>query len=173
MPISVGFHPYFQLTDSPREDWTIALGAKKQWLLNSDKIPTGETAPMEQMFPDPNRIALKNYDLDHVFGDLVRDRNGRALMSVKGKSQQLEVLFGPNYNTAVVFSPRPNAGAPNRDGVARPPQSPNFVCFEPMAGITDAMNLAHRGLYHELQLLAPGQIWQESFWIRPSGFGAF
>jgi aldose 1-epimerase len=172
MPISVGFHPYFQLTDSPRDEWTIAIGGKKQWLLNSDKIPTGETAPIEQMFPDPNRIALKNYDLDHVFGDLVRDRNGRALMSVKGKSQQLEVLFGPNYNTAVVFSPRPNAGPLNRDGAARPPQSPNFVCFEPMAGITDAMNLAHRGLYHELQLLAPGQIWQESFWIRPSGFGA-
>ena len=125
------------------------------------------------MFPDPNRIALKEYDFDHVFSDLVRDRDGRAVMKVGGKSQQLEILFGPKYNTVVVFSPRPSAGPANRDGAARPPQSPNFVCFEPMAGITDAMNLAHRGLYHELQTLAPGQIWQESFWIRPSGFGAF
>jgi aldose 1-epimerase len=39
-----------------------------------------------------------------------------------------------------------------------------------MAGITDAMNMAYRGLYHELQMLPPGEIWQESFWIRPSGF---
>jgi aldose 1-epimerase len=70
----------------------------------------------------------------------------------------------------VVFSPQPRTGAPNRGGPANPPQSPNFVCFEPMAGITDAMNLAHRGLYHELQMLAPGQVWQESFWIHPSGF---
>ena len=170
MPVAVGFHPYYQLTDSPREDWTISIGAKKQWLLNSDKIPTGETAPIEQLFPDPNRIALKDYDLDHVFGDLVRDGDGRAAMRVKGKSQQLDVLFGGKYNTAVVYSPKPRAAAPNGGNPARPPQSPNFVCFEPMAGITDAMNLAHKGLYRELQMLAPGQVWRESFWIRPSGF---
>jgi len=168
MPVSIGFHPYYQLTDSPREDWTIGIGARKQWLLNSDKIPTGETVPIKQLFPDPNRIALKDYDLDHVFSDLVRDRDGRALMRVKGKSQQLEVLFGPKYNTVVVFSPQPRE-AP-KGGPAGASTSPNFVSFEPMAGITDAMNLAHRGLYHELQTLAPGQVWQESFWIRPSGF---
>lgn len=162
MPVSIGFHPYFQLTDSPREDWTVTIGAKKQWVLNSEKIPTGETVPMEQMFPDSSRIPLKNYDLDHVFSDLVRDSEGRALMRVKGKSQQLDVFFGSKYNTAVVFSPKPRAGAPG--------QSANFICFEPMAGITNAMNLAHRGLYHELQTLAPGQVWQESFWIRPAGF---
>ena len=170
MPVSIGFHPYYQLTDSPRGDWTVSLGARKQWLLNADKIPTGETAPIEQMFPDPNRIALKDFDLDHVFSDLVRDGDGRALMRVKGKSQQLDVLFGPKYNTAVVYAPLPFAGTPNRTNAARPAPSPNFICFEPMAGITDAMNLAHRGIYKELQMLAPGQVWRESFWIRPSGF---
>ena len=170
MPVSIGFHPYYQLTDSPREDWTLSLGARKQWLLNSDKIPTGETAPIEQLFPDPQHIALKDYDLDHVFGDLVRDAEGRAVMRVKGKSQQLEIAFGHKYNTAVVYSPKPRPAAPNATAPARPPQDPNFVCFEPMAGITDAMNLAHRGLYHDLQMLAPGQVWRESFWIRPSGF---
>jgi aldose 1-epimerase len=167
MPVSIGFHPYFQLTDSPRGDWTLSIGARKQWLLNADKIPTGETAPIEQLFPDPNRIALKDFDLDHVFGDLSRDGEGRATMRVKGKSQQLEVLFGPKYNTAVVYSPLPRAAAPGRGG---PAASQNFVCFEPMAGITDAMNLAQKGLYRELQMLAPGQTWRESFWIRPSGF---
>jgi aldose 1-epimerase len=170
MPVSIGFHPYYQLTDSPREDWTISIGAKKQWVLNSDKIPTEETVPIEKMFPDPNRIALKDYDLDHVYSDLVRDGDGRALMRVKGKSQQLEVLFGPKYNTVVVYSPMPGPEAPNRGGPVGPPGSSNFVCFEPMAGITDGMNLAQRGLYRELQMLAPGQVWQESFWIRPSGF---
>jgi aldose 1-epimerase len=168
MPVSIGFHPYYQLTDSPRKDWTIGIGARKQWLLNSDKIPTGETVPIAQLFPDPNRIALKDYDLDHVFSDLVRDRDGRALMRVKGKSQQLEMLFGAKYNTVVVFSPQPREA--HNGGPAGASPSPNFVCFEPMAGITDAMNLAHRGLYHELRMLAPGQVWQESFWIRPSGF---
>ena len=39
-----------------------------------------------------------------------------------------------------------------------------------MAGITDAMNLAQRGLYKELQHVAPGGTWQERFVVRPSGF---
>jgi aldose 1-epimerase len=164
MPVSIGFHPYFQLTDSRRDDWTVRISGRKHWMLNGDKIPTGETVPIEQMFPDPNRIALKDYNLDDVFSDLVRDADGRALMRVKGKSQQLEVLFGPKYITVVVFSPQP------RDSADRAGAIPNFICFEPMAGITDAMNLAYRGLYHELQMLPPGEIWQESFWIRPSGF---
>jgi galactose mutarotase-like enzyme len=38
MPVSIGFHPYFQLTDSPRDDWTIAVGARTQWLLAENKI---------------------------------------------------------------------------------------------------------------------------------------
>lgn len=160
MPVSIGFHPYYQLTDSPRDEWTIRIGARKEWILNSDKIPTGETVPIEQYFGNADRIALKDVDLDHVFGDLVRDGEGRAAMRVKGKSQQIDLLFGPGYNTAVVYAPKSRGGAAN----------PNFVCFEPMAGITDAMNLAHRGIYHDLQMLAPGQTWSSSFWIRPSGF---
>jgi aldose 1-epimerase len=39
-----------------------------------------------------------------------------------------------------------------------------------MAGITDAVNLAYRGLYKELQSIAPGGMWRESFWVKPGGF---
>ena len=49
-------------------------------------------------------------------------------------------------------------------------QDRNYICFEPMVGITDAMNLAQKGLYKELQSIPPGGTWQESFWVRPSGF---
>ncbi len=45
-----------------------------------------------------------------------------------------------------------------------------FIAIEPMVGITDSMNLAHKGLYKELQSIPPGGKWQESFWLRPSGF---
>ena len=44
------------------------------------------------------------------------------------------------------------------------------LVLAPMAGITNAMNMAHKGSYKELQSIAPGGVWQESFWIRPSGF---
>jgi aldose 1-epimerase len=154
MPIAVGFHPYFTLSDAPRDDWTIAIGARTEWLLAPDKIPTGELRPIEQRFPDPRAARLVEHDLDHVFGDLVRDPSGRSVMSVAGKRQKLDVIFGPNYRAAVVYAPK------GRD----------FICFEPMAGITDALNLAQRGVYKELQSVAPGQTWRESFWVRPTGF---
>jgi aldose 1-epimerase len=75
-------------------------------------------------------------------------------MTVAGKSQRLDISLGANYRAAVVWSPRDSA----------------FVCIEPMAGITDGVNLAHRGIYKDLQTIAPGGTWQESFWIKPSGF---
>ncbi len=101
MPISVGYHPYFQLTDAPRDEWTVSVGARREWLLSPDKLPTGETRPIEQFFPNPAQVRLGDFDLDHVFDDLVRDANGRAVMSVRGKSQRIDVTFGPNYRAAV------------------------------------------------------------------------
>ena len=154
MPVAIGFHPYFQLTDSPRDAWTLSVAARTEWLLAPDKIPTGETRPIERLMPSPRSTALKGYDLDHVFGDLIRDASGFAVMSVKGVSQRIDVEFGPNYRAAVVYAP---AG---RD----------FICFEPMAGITDALNLSQRGLYKDLQSIAPGHTWTERFRVRPTGF---
>ena len=199
MPVAIGFHPYFQLTDSTREDWVLSIGAKTHWLLAQNKIPTGETEPIQKFFPDPHAVALKDFDLDHVFGDLERDAQGRAVMRVTGKTQQLDVLLGPNYRSIVLYSPNPaNARGGGAGGAGRgrgaaatgtpalaaaqtPPSLPltgtnanvptrGFIAFEPMAGITDSMNLAHKGLYKELQSIPPGGAWQESFWLRPKGF---
>ncbi len=160
MPVAIGFHPYFRLTDSPRDEWTISVGARTRWLLADNKVPTGETQPIERFLQNRASASLKDRDLDDVFSDLVRDSSGRAMMTVKGKSQKIDVLFGPNWRAAVVWAPRPTAANPDRQ----------FICFEPMAGITDAMNLAQRGVYKELQSIPPGGRWQESFWIRPTGF---
>jgi aldose 1-epimerase len=160
MPVAIGFHPYFQLADSPRDEWTISIPARTQWLLAQSKVPTGETEPIGKLFADPAAVPLKDFDLDHVFGDLVRDPSGRSTASVKGKQQRVDVSVGPNYRALVVYAPKPTPQSPDR----------NFICFEPMAGITDAMNLAQKGLYKELQSIPPGGVWQESFWIRPSGF---
>jgi aldose 1-epimerase len=160
MPVAIGFHPYFHLTDSPRDEWTASVGARTRWLLASTKVPTGQTQPIERLFPNPQTIALNDYDLDDVFSDLIRDGSGRAVMSVRGRTQKIDVLFGRNWRSAVVWAPKPTAAAPDRQ----------FICFEPMAGITDAMNLDQKGLYNELQHIPPGGTWRESFWIRAAGF---
>jgi aldose 1-epimerase len=191
MPVSLGWHPYYQLTDSPREEWTVTIPARTRWLLDYRKVPTGTTESTAKFFPN-NRGTLKDYNLDDVFGDLIRDSQGRATVVLKGRKQQLEISQGPNYRSLVIYSPNPlNTGlgsqiappnpnaaaaspapAPARGAAppANPLATPNFICFEPMAGITNALNLAHKGVYKELQYIKPGSTWQESFWIKPSGF---
>lgn len=169
LPVAIGFHPYFRLTDSKREDWTISVGAKSHYLLQPNKIPTGETEPITNEFENPDAAALKDYNLDDGFGDLTRDSDGKATFSVSGKQQRITVKFGPKFQAAIIFSPNPK-NAPARPANAQPPADPNFVCFEPMASITDAMNLAYKGKLTGLQSIAPGGSWQESFWVIPSGF---
>jgi aldose 1-epimerase len=150
MPVSIGFHPYFRLWESPRDRWKIHLPVREHWVLNQSNLPTGEVKPVE--FPDP--LPLEGRTFDDVFSGLVRGADGRAEFWVQGEKEKISVLYGPNYPVCVLWVPK------GRD----------FLCFEPMAAITNALNLAHAGVYKQLQSIPPGGRWQESFWIRPSGF---
>lgn len=150
MPISIGYHGYYQLHDTPRDQWKVHLAARDHVVLSNLLIPTGERKPVSLADPLP----LAGTQLDDVFTNLVRDASGRAEFYVEGKSEKLSVIYGPKYPVAVVYAP------PGR----------NFICFEPMSGITNAFNLAHQGIYKELQSVPPGGSWRESFWVRPSGF---
>ena len=145
MPVSIGFHPYFQLTDTPRDEWQVAIAAKTRWILDARKLPTGQTEPTERLLPPP-RVGLREYSLDEVFSDLVRDGDGRSTMTVWGKAQRLDVVLGPRYRSVVVWAPHPSGKGRGGQGDS-PPAERNFICLEPMAGIGNAINLAHRGQY--------------------------
>jgi aldose 1-epimerase len=162
MPVAVGFHPFFQLTDSPRDEWTLSVAARTHWPVSEAKMPAGVTQPIEKFFADPAAVQLAPLELDDVFSDLVRDARGQAQMTLRGKTQRLDVVLGANYRAVVIYAPKPAQG---QDAASR-----NFVCIEPVAAIINALNLAHKGIYKELQSILPGGVWQESFWIRPSGF---
>jgi aldose 1-epimerase len=164
MPVVIGFHPYFQLTDSTRDEWIVSVAARTHWQMAENKMPIGRTEPIETFLANPQAVALRGLDLDDVFSDLIRDGSGRAVMAVQGKTQRLEVALGPNYRALVVYAPQPTP-SPGGGGAAR-----NFVCLEPLAGIINALNLAHKGVYRELQSIPPDGVWQESFWIRGAGF---
>ena len=162
MPVAIGFHPFFQLTDSPRDEWTLSVAARTHWPVTEAKMPAGTTQPIDKFFADPAAVRLAPIELDDVFSDLVRDARGQATMALRGKTQRIEVVVGTNYRAVVIYAPKPAAG--------QDPASRNFVCIEPVAAIINALNLAHKGIYKELQSIAPGGVWQESFWVRPSGF---
>lgn len=147
MPVSIGFHPYFNITDAPRDEWVVTLPARNQVVLSPKLVPTGERVPNPHSQPTP----LKGLTLDHVFDGI----EGSRTFSVAGKQQKIEVVYGPRYRVAVVYAPAGRG---------------SFICFEPMAGVTNAINLAAAGKYPDLQVILPGGIWEESFWIKPSGF---
>jgi len=221
MPVVFGYHPIYELPDGNRNDWTVSVDARTHWIEIPQRLPTGETQPIEKFFnADRTAIPLKNYALiDDVFTDLVRDANGRATMKLMGLGKELHVSLGPKYGTVLLWStPLPAGGggggrgggqggrgggagrAGGPGGAAAPPAASGpfpvdpaqgvrvappavppaadapapttkgFIAFEPMVAITNALNLAHGGVYKELQSVAPGQSWEESFWITTRGY---
>ena len=150
IPIGIGYHPYFQVPGTARDSWKVHLAAREHVELSGQLIPTGARTAVRH--PDP--FPLMGAQLDDVFTDLVRDEDGKARFRVESGKAMITVVYGPLYRVAVVYAP---AG---RD----------FICFEPMAAVTNAFNLAHEGKYGELQSVQPGGRWRESFWIVPSGF---
>ena len=150
MPVSIGFHPCFQLGDAPRDQWKLHLPARDQMVLSPQLLPTGERKPVT--FADP--LPLAGVSLDDVFANLVYGADGRSETWVEGAKQRVTVISGPKFSTAVVYVPK----------------GMSFACIEPMAAITNALNLSQTGAYKELQSVAPGAEWRETFWVRPSGF---
>jgi aldose 1-epimerase len=209
MPVVIGYHPIFELPEGTRNDWTVSLDAKTHWIEIPQRLPTGETQPIENFFgADRTAIQLKKYALiDDVFTDLIRDANGRATMKLMYNGKELHVSLGPNYKTVLAWSTPLTPGGGGRGGGGRgagqgaaPPAPPGpfpvdpaqgvkvappavppaegapeptgrgFIAFEPMVAITNALNLAHKGVYKDLQSISPGGSWEESFWITAKGY---
>ena len=212
MPVVIGYHPIFELPEGTRNDWTVSLDAKTHWIEIPQRLPTGETQPIENFFgSDRTAIQLKKYALiDDVFTDLIRDANGRATMKLMYNGKELHVSLGPKYKTVLAWSTPLSSGGGGRGGsggrgagqgapaappapsgpfpvdpaqgvkVAPPavppaegapaPTGKGFIAFEPMVAITNALNLAHKGVYKELQSISPGGSWEESFWITTKGY---
>jgi len=149
MPVSVGYHPYYRVPDAPRDSWQVHVAAKEHVVLSPKLVPTGEVkaAALGEV------MKLAGTQLDDVFTGLVRGKDGRAVFWVHGAKQRVAVEYGPNYPVSVVYAP---AGR-------------EFICFEPMSGVTNAFNLGHAGKF-PLQQIPAGGVWRESFWVRPSGF---
>ncbi len=225
MPVVVGFHPIYQLPDGNRDDWTVSVDAKTHWIEIPQRLPTGETQPIENFFGgDRTAIQLKKYALiDDVFTDLIRDANGRATVKLMYNGKELHEILGPKYKTVLLWStplasgggggrggraggglaagaggggraggqgaqqagPFPvdpaqgvrvappavaSSAAPDAAGGAPAQANRGFIAFEPMVAITDALNLAHKGIYKDLQSIPPGGSWEESFWVTTRGY---
>jgi aldose 1-epimerase len=146
MPLVIGFHPWYQIPETPRDQWKVHLPVREHYTLSQKLIPTGETTPVD--LPDPTPLAGRQ--LDDVFGNV----DAHSEFSLEANGRKISVRFGPKFPIAIVYAPH------TRD----------VVCFEPMTGLTNGFNLDHEGLFKNLQSIPPGESWTESFWIHPTGF---
>jgi aldose 1-epimerase len=157
MPVHIGYHPYFRL-DGTREEWTLSLDAKTHWIPNDHTrlLPTGEKEPIENYLQNPKSFRLGRTFLDDNFSDFSRDANNCGSIQVRGRRQQIEVVYDRQYDFALVFSPLKDDNP--------------LVCIEPQTGPTNAFNLNHEGKFKDLMVLDPGDTFEAAFWIVPTGF---
>jgi aldose 1-epimerase len=155
MPVAIGFHPYFQIPGIPRDGWVAHLAAQTHVIADKFLVPTGEMRPLDI----PNPLPLRGHALDDGFTDLVRDSAGRASFRIESSGKTLEISFGPKYPVATIYLPAPS-----------PEENGKFICIEPLTAIINGVNLAHRGIYSDLQVVAPGAHWSENFWVSHQGF---
>ncbi len=155
MPIMMAYHPYFR-PDGDREQWKLSLGVTTHWLPNKQLVSTGETEPVENFLPGARGLTLGKTFLDDVFSGFDRDKEGFGHVMVKGRTQQIEVVFGKQFDFSVIYAPLP-------------PNGP-LVCIEPQTGPTNSFNLNHEGKFPGLVAPGPGKVFKASFWIIPTGY---
>lgn len=148
MPVSLGYHPFFQIRDAHRDSWKVHLAARTHMPLTDALIPTGRKATLKVA----NRSALASLQSTYVLSDLVRGEDGCAEFWVEGVAERITLIQGPKYGICVFYAP------PGED----------YLCFEPMTATINALNPRPDGGWHELPRIRPGGAWRESFWIRVS-----
>jgi galactose mutarotase-like enzyme len=135
VPVAFGYHPYLRLPDSSRAGWQVDLGAEQRLVLDDDMIPTGERVRLA-----PRDFLLAERSLDDGLAGLATP----AQFLVSDGERSLSVSFEAGYDWAQVYAP------PGHD----------YICFEPMAAPTDALNSGMG-----LSVLAPGEDYAASFTI--------
>lgn len=178
MPISIGFHTFYQIPGVPRDQWTAHFPARSHAVADEHKFSTGELKPT--YLPDPLPLggdhggpvlpeAFTSQDawhstgpfaangpwpgFDDGFTDFNRDADGKAHFWIQVGSKKVEAIFGPKFPVATIWLP--------------PGQQ--YIAMESLTALIDGLSLAHQGKYPALQYVQPGQTWTESFWIKASG----
>ena len=89
MPLVIGFHPWYQIPETPRDRWKVHLPVREHFVLSPKLTPTGESKPID--FPDPTPLAGRQFD--DVFGGV--DSSGEFALEADGR--KVSVRFGPKF----------------------------------------------------------------------------
>ncbi|OBF67474.1 aldose epimerase [Mycobacterium sp. 852002-51971_SCH5477799-a] len=118
VPLCFGFHPYLQLPDAPRAEWTIETPPLRHLALDDEGLPTGDSKPVPA-----SEEALRDKAFDDAFDQVAEG----SVFAVSGGGRRIEVHFEQGYPAAQIFAPAPDD------------PTKAIVCFEPMTAPTDAL----------------------------------
>ena len=134
VPISFGYHPYFQLPGVDRSDWQVEIPVRERLLLDDRMLPTGEREPVEI---EPGPLGARTFD-----DAFVAPPEGERF-AVAGGGTRIEVAFESGYPYAQVY-------APAEDDV---------IALEPMTAPTNALVTGGS----QLPITEPGESHRASF----------
>jgi galactose mutarotase-like enzyme len=114
VPVSFGWHPYFVLPDSNRDDWFLELPDRHHLELDNLHLPTGR-----EKFEPAESVSLT----DAAFDDGYRLGDDRSMALTDGMDR-IDVEFDAGYSFAQVYAPIAS----------------DLVALEPMTAATDALS---------------------------------
>ncbi|MEV0355879.1 aldose 1-epimerase family protein [Nocardia sp. NPDC050697] len=150
-PWAVGAHPYLRVGAHPIEELALTLHAGTRFEADDRMNPVAEHPVAGTPFDLRGGVRVGELDLDTAFG-AVRPVDGAAARLTAPDGAAVELLQGPDWGYAQVFTPRIFP----RDGVRG-----LAVAVEPMTAPPDALN-SGRGLVW----LAPGARAERSWGLR-------
>ena len=140
LPCGFGTHGYFTLPGQETvERISLAAPVGKRWKLDN-LIPTGELEPLPPEDADlPKGVAIGKRSFDTVYGAIAFEA-GRAACSLAAGARRLTLGIDATTRVLVIYTP------PHR----------RYIAIEPYTCVTDAFNLAARGVDGGAYFLAPG-----------------
>ena len=140
VPISFGYHPYFQLPDVERAAWRIEAPVSERLVLDADGLPTGRREPVRV---EGGPLGSRTFDDGFVApGD-------SAPLVLAGGDRRIEVSLLSGYPYTQIYAPADD----------------DVVALEPMTAPTDALLVGGS----ELPFASPGESFRAEFSITVSG----
>jgi aldose 1-epimerase len=144
LPFWFGTHPYFRvpiISGSNAESCRVTVPASSYWEL-LDLLPSGRVLPARGVRDLRGGTRFGELTIDDVLCDLHFEADQcRATIDDPDAKRSLRISFGREFRACVVFTP------PHREA----------VCIEPYTSVSNAFELAERGVKTGLRRLAPGE----------------
>jgi aldose 1-epimerase len=147
-PMSIGWHPYFQIPSGHRAQVRVHIPASMMAVVNNygDAFPTGQLKPVkgtEYDYNAPDGVALDDHFLDDNFSHLQRTRGAVDVKLIDPESNYgLTVsALSPEIRTVQVYSPK----------------TASFVAIEDQFNYVDPFGKQWKGMDTGMVTLRPGQ----------------